>query len=366
MVAMPGLLIWTLLVFVATSVHAVALGPKATAAATTRTISAVVALHNSLHGGDGPRPTAPAAIHELLRRQGNDDIEYVVAPDNTCGYIYKSEDELQAVCTAQPSGRCVMMRNVALTSGIIGCCDGKSCSFATECVPYRQIEAGNCDEKCMANANALICSSSASPYCNIMSYTNGVTDYFCSATQVLLRIPARTTRISGPARIYATLTSSHGVDFNTVGAPFMTATTSSTRAASSSTATTDAPAAASTTANGSQGDDGAAAPTVAVGALVGCALGGAAAIATVVAGLLFWRRRKAKRATAAAGAVGNSDRHDAAELPDQPAAAELSDKAAAGMTMTPTIPVIHEASGSVIGAARDQNNNHRGEIYELP
>ncbi|EJT71474.1 hypothetical protein GGTG_10731 [Gaeumannomyces tritici R3-111a-1] len=283
------------------------------------------------------------------------------------------------------------MRNVALTSGIIGCCDGKSCSFATECVPYRQIEAGNCDEKCMANTNALIwystdmlarasypyliprrtqasgnSSSSASPYCNIMSYTNGVTDYFCSATQVLLRIPARTTRISGPARIYATLTNSHGVDFNTVGAPFMTATTSSTSAARSSTAATDAPAAASTTANGSQGDDGAAAPTVAVGALVGCALGGAAAVAAVVAGLLFWRRRKAKRATAAAGAVGNSDRHDAAELPDQPAAAELSDKAAAGMTMTPTIPVIHEASGSVIGAARDQNNNHRGEIYELP
>ncbi|KAL8365018.1 hypothetical protein RB595_004027 [Gaeumannomyces hyphopodioides] len=156
---MPSRPIWVLLVVVATSVHAVALGPKATAATKIRTTPAAVALHNAPHGGGGPRPTAPAAVHELLRRQGDDDIEYIVAPDNTCGYIYKSAGELQVVCTARTSQRCVMMRNVALTSGIIGCCDDTSCRFTTECVPYSQITAGLCDEKCMGNTNALICRS---------------------------------------------------------------------------------------------------------------------------------------------------------------------------------------------------------------
>lgn len=126
---MPSLLMRALLLYTTiTSVHALALAPKATTTAIFKTTAAVVVLQNALHGGYGPRPTAPPALHELFGRQGLGDVEYIVAPDNTCGYIgSKKEDELYVVCVDPITRRCVMLRNVALTSGIVACCNGTSC-----------------------------------------------------------------------------------------------------------------------------------------------------------------------------------------------------------------------------------------------
>lgn len=33
-----------------------------------------------------PKPTAPAALHQFLKRQNNDQT-VLLAPDNTCGYV---------------------------------------------------------------------------------------------------------------------------------------------------------------------------------------------------------------------------------------------------------------------------------------
>ncbi|KLU80926.1 hypothetical protein MAPG_00022 [Magnaporthiopsis poae ATCC 64411] len=156
---MPSLLMRALLLYATvTSIHALALAPKATTTAIFKTTAAALALRNALHNDYGPRPTAPPAFHQLFGRQGVGDVEYIVAPDNTCGYIgSKKEDELEVVCIDPVTRRCVMLRNVALTSGIVACCDGTSCKVTTQCVPYSQISAGNCDAMCMGNNNALIC-----------------------------------------------------------------------------------------------------------------------------------------------------------------------------------------------------------------
>lgn len=217
-----------------------------------------------------------------------------------------------------------------------------------------------------------------------MSYSGGITDYFCSSKEYLFPIPARTTRISGPARNYATLTDTQDVNFNTVtAAPPPSGstsnsiiTTNSGGATANSTSTTSNAAGAATIPDRAQ-DGSRNGPSVPVGPVVGYTFAGAAAIAGAAAGLIFWRRHKAKQAAAAAAAAGNNNNggssSGAAELPDKAAAASVSSPTttmATAMTipspLTPTIPVIHEASGNAVGAPRDQNDNHRGEIYEMP
>jgi len=37
--------------------------------------------------GRSPKPTAPPALHQFIRRQSDGDQTVLVAPDNTCGYV---------------------------------------------------------------------------------------------------------------------------------------------------------------------------------------------------------------------------------------------------------------------------------------
>ncbi len=43
------------------------------------------------HDSRSPRPTLPASLKQLRKRQSNNEEIVIVAPDNTCGYVNGQE-----------------------------------------------------------------------------------------------------------------------------------------------------------------------------------------------------------------------------------------------------------------------------------
>ncbi|KAF2477777.1 uncharacterized protein BDR25DRAFT_364743 [Lindgomyces ingoldianus] len=121
--------------------------------------------------GSSPKPTNGPSLAELRRRAN-------VNPE-TCGF-YSEDLDLPVTCGI---GRTCMMFSSA-SIGAVGCCDGsdlQACGWATGCVDYQSLTAGNCNGACKSNSFIRKCTDSFSPYCVTWTYPgDGVKDFGCT------------------------------------------------------------------------------------------------------------------------------------------------------------------------------------------
>ncbi|KAL1843623.1 hypothetical protein VTJ49DRAFT_605 [Mycothermus thermophilus] len=285
----------------------------------------------------GPRPTDPVALPGeffnwapmptpapnvgILRRQADLPDTYLLAPDNTCGFISASSKSPYA-CDNE-AAKCAFFPASGRNPGVAACCRGSSCSFRTSCVVK-----DDCDKECQADAGILKCSDD---FCATISFPGGVMDYFCTTKRVAGVVRAHTTHAGDRDREMSTITPTPTTSSRRTSTSKSSSTSSSSKSSStqssstesSSTESTESSAtesstssettettSATTTPDGERGDsttptssntaaasatetnDAEAAPASSpTGAIVGGVIGGLALIAMVGFGALFLRRR---------------------------------------------------------------------------
>ncbi|KAJ9132250.1 hypothetical protein NKR23_g11328 [Pleurostoma richardsiae] len=231
-----------------------------------------------------PRPTIPPSLRELRRRQDSSVTEsdtILVGPDNTCGYV-SGRPGAPYTCN-DPSATCVFLLPAGGSIGAVGCCDTADCGVRLACLDYVEISSASlCDDGCMVDTYTVKCTESTEQYCNTISFSGGVTDYFCNSLSISTAQPALTT-YSGETdgRSFTLFTDSASTSSappisSDVTTPTPTTTTitqsSSTAVSTSSTGPTPAP--------------------TPVGAIVGGVVGGVAVIALLILGIFFLMRRR--------------------------------------------------------------------------
>jgi len=253
-----------------------------------------------------PRPTPPPGLSGLRKRQNRDDEEdedgttVFVAPDNTCGYV-DARAGAHFTCSADYS--CVFFTATAGASGYVGCCDEISCGIRLDCIDYDSFYSSSaCDNGCQVDAYTLKCMDEAMPYCNTLSFSSNIIDYWCNSLDISTAQSAATA-FAGDDRTFEPLVlddviSSYTFEEDT------TAPGPSITADPTATATGDADDdddADSDRSNSDNDDDrrkkddgGSSTP---VGPIVGGVVGGVAAIGLGGLGLwLFFRNKKKKQA----------------------------------------------------------------------
>lgn len=113
--------------------------------------------------GVSPKPTlAAVGLHELLRREvgpfnpdpanPTDGFSYVVAPDNTCGYI---AGRIGAGYTCNSVATCIFALATDGGQGYMGCClinsSTTTCGYRASCVNLA--ESKGCTGGCAADAS---------------------------------------------------------------------------------------------------------------------------------------------------------------------------------------------------------------------
>ncbi|KAK3344106.1 hypothetical protein B0T25DRAFT_317845 [Lasiosphaeria hispida] len=220
-----------------------------------------------------PRPTIPPALHRFLRRQSYDEQTFLVAPDNTCGYV--SAQKAAAYTCVETSAYCVFVTaSGGGGTGVAGCCDKDVCGFRIDCLDYAQISTSSlCDAQCMSDSFTEKCTESSMRYCNTIEFPGGITDYFCHSLIGSTAQLADTTYLGQEGRTFSPL-----VFTDTVTRPTRTrADTESTTLPPLSTNTSDIPRSSS--------------PTP-VGAIVGGVVGGIAVLGLVCLGIFYIIRHK--------------------------------------------------------------------------
>ncbi|KAF7533868.1 hypothetical protein G7Z17_g13454 [Cylindrodendrum hubeiense] len=157
--------------------------------------TAVVALADD---GVSPRPT-DAPEYDLLRRAESGTLLY--APDNTCGFISGREG---AGYTCFGTYTCAF--SISSDEGHIGCCADGVCNMRYSCVDYDGYYSSSaCEDGCEIDVLTLKCTETSAPYCNTISFDNGVSDYWCNNLVKSTAQMAETTFSGGDERVYSTL-----------------------------------------------------------------------------------------------------------------------------------------------------------------
>ncbi|KAM5355608.1 hypothetical protein ACJ41O_002254 [Fusarium nematophilum] len=236
--------------------------------------------------GVSPRPTSPpdGGTFGLLFRRADDeeDQSILVAPDATCGYI---SGRLGAAYTCGEDATCVFLTSSAAGVGKVACCDDIECNYRDACVDFDDyFQSSNTD--------------TTAPYCNTISFSNGIRDYWCNNVDISTPQMA-TTRYKGQTDSVswaevALTDSSTEISFVSTGTDDHGATVSA-EAASDATATETS----SKDDEGSKKDS-----NDKVGAIVGGVVGSVGAIGLIGIGVFFFLRHRGKKAAAAAAAPG--------------------------------------------------------------
>ncbi|KAF4974699.1 hypothetical protein FZEAL_8428 [Fusarium zealandicum] len=225
---------------------------------------------------DFPRPTAPPTLAQLHRRtesSGAGLITISVAPDNICGYI-SERPGAQHACSAQE--RCLLVpplpASYSIENGGILCCD----------------ENSKCDDGCAVDNFILKCVDETARYCNTVSYSGNILDYWCNSIDISTAQRAETTYKGQDARDFATIDED---EYSSIQSMVSQAQTAGNGIGTASR--TSSPEATETN---TDDDSGGSPPT---GAIVGGVVGGVGAIALLFLAVLFFLRRKKKQNEAA-------------------------------------------------------------------
>ncbi|RYP29795.1 hypothetical protein DL767_006536 [Monosporascus sp. MG133] len=120
--------------------------------------------------------TIPPSALDLKKRQ---EIQTVlVGPDNTCGYISGRAGAVYS-CQVQ-TAQCAFVTNSG--SGFVACCNEVDCGLRAACLDYEQIYSSSaCDYGCLQDTFTAKCTSTLYPYCGTISFSGGITDYYCDS-----------------------------------------------------------------------------------------------------------------------------------------------------------------------------------------
>lgn len=106
--------------------------------------------------GISPKPTAaPLGPHGLFLRASCSKFDgtMLVAPDNTCGYIYGSSG---AWITCPSTYSCAFLMPAKHQYGAVGCCNTLSCGTIDSCVDFIDYsKSSKCDNPCQVDGNIL-------------------------------------------------------------------------------------------------------------------------------------------------------------------------------------------------------------------
>ncbi|KAI5462221.1 hypothetical protein BGZ63DRAFT_423508 [Mariannaea sp. PMI_226] len=241
--------------------------------------------------GVSPRPTEAAM--ELFRRAG--DFTTLWAPDNTCGYVSGRQG---AAYTCNNDYRCALVTSGSV--GNVGCCNNDFCNVRYSCVDFEAYWSSSaCDDGCAVDAQTLKCTGTTAPYCNTISFADGVTDYWCNNLAISKAQLISTTYSGGDQRKYTanatatteSTTSSEGSSSQTQS----TVTVHGSSASSSSDSDND-----SDNNNNNNNNDH---KKSNVGPIVGGVVGGIGGLALIAGAVWFFLRSKKKKEAAAAAAA---------------------------------------------------------------
>jgi hypothetical protein len=97
-----------------------------------------------LENGWTPRPTPAPEGHGLFKRQISLPSSYLIAPDNTCGFI--NGNSRSAYACLDEDMQCAFIPSSGKIPGAAGCCKGNDCSFRISCVERSDMD--DCDDDC--------------------------------------------------------------------------------------------------------------------------------------------------------------------------------------------------------------------------
>ncbi|CAI0651472.1 unnamed protein product [Colletotrichum noveboracense] len=133
-----------------------------------------------------PQPTKAPAYADLRRRQTSAATTVLVAPDNTCGYI---SGRAGAAYTCGTAASCIFFTSTSRVKGFVACCDADDCGARRTCYDARQISSSSvCDNGCMVDKYTL-----KWPYCNTISFSGSIFDYWCNTLEISTAQAAVTT-----------------------------------------------------------------------------------------------------------------------------------------------------------------------------
>ncbi|CAH0001664.1 unnamed protein product [Clonostachys byssicola] len=257
------------------------------------------ALDLAVRDGVSPRPTAAPFAGEVFNFARADGLTAVVASDNTCGFVSALQGAYYTCIGSDYS--CALIPGAGSSTGNVGCCNTKACTVRRGCVDYAAYYSSSaCDDACRLDAFTVKCLNSATPYCNTISFSGGIVDYWCNNQEIASAQAAFTTYSGGPNRVYKTTVlfeeSSSSSSESSSSSSSSSATSSSTSSSASSSSTSDS-------SNGGSSKSGGGAP---IGAIVGGVVGGVAAIGII--GIIVWlilrkKRSNAEKPAAAAAAA---------------------------------------------------------------
>ncbi|KAL2141448.1 hypothetical protein VTI28DRAFT_2407 [Corynascus sepedonium] len=271
-----------------------------------------------LEDGWAPRPTPPPDAH-LVRRQISLPSSYLIAPDNTCGFI--DGNSKSAYACFNEDMRCAFIPTSGKVPGAAGCCKGKECSFRLSCI--ERSDRDDCDEDCEADDLTLKCTGLVNKHCNTVVFPGGVTDYYCgmrSGSVIRAQTAAKGDKSRSMTEVKPTSTSTKKKTSSRTTKKTSSSSSTSRRSSSTSSSTSKSstrstsksssvittsstvpPVTSSTTdasragaATSSSPPEATTAPSTPVGAIVGGVLGGIALIALVIFGAIFLRQHKKK------------------------------------------------------------------------
>ncbi|KAJ0165659.1 hypothetical protein CTA2_10472 [Colletotrichum tanaceti] len=223
-----------------------------------------------------PQPTKAPAYADLRRRQTSTITTVLVAPDNTCGFI---SGRAGAAYTCGSTASCLFFTAVDSTPGRVACCGSQECGARRTCYDSRQVSSSSlCDGGCLVDRFTLKCTNTARPYCNTISFSESIFDYWCNTAEISTPQAAVTTYEGQSARAWSPLALTDDP----------TSTSPGRTSINSVTTTVEPGPVTSTSAPDPDNDE----KPVPIGAIVGGVVGGVAVIALVGLGIWFLLRKK--------------------------------------------------------------------------
>ncbi|RYP80089.1 hypothetical protein DL770_006372 [Monosporascus sp. CRB-9-2] len=132
--------------------------------------------------------TVPPSALDLKKRQ--EVHTALVAPDNTCGYISGRAGAAYR-CNVQTE-QCAFVTMSGF--GFVACCNELDCGMRVTCLDYEQIYTSSlCDYGCSQDTYTAKCTSTLYPYCGTISFSGGITDYYCDGLSGSIVQQAETT-----------------------------------------------------------------------------------------------------------------------------------------------------------------------------
>ncbi|KAH0442241.1 hypothetical protein CcaCcLH18_01679 [Colletotrichum camelliae] len=238
-----------------------------------------------------PQPTKAPAYAELRRRQTSAATTVLVAPDNTCGYI---SGRAGAAYTCGSAASCIFFTSTSRVKGFVACCDADDCGARRTCYDARQISSSSvCDNGCMVDKYTLKCTNTARPYCNTISFSGSVFDYWCNTIEISTAQAAVTTFEGQTGRTWVPLALTDDAT-SSLRAPSASGRFTATGTGSPADPVASDPTSNNNDGNNNDGNDNKS--STPVGAIIGGVVGGLAVIALVGLGIFLILRKKKKPA----------------------------------------------------------------------